>query len=265
MPSALAIRLTVVGTLFATVALLALSASAAATVPRTAAVAGTPNHLWGPSASTQYRSFNWAGYFAYGKDGSVSKAAGAWVQPGVSCPSTGSLFAAFWVGMDGAINSSTVEQTGTLAQCTNGKASYVAWWELYPLNAIQPISGITVHPGDSFTASVTHASSGFTMTIKDVTTGKSFSKTATESGTTRNSAECIAERPSVGGHLANLADFGKMTFSSCTAKISGTSGGIGTFAHVGEITMVDSKRKILAQPSGLTSNTAFTVTWKASS
>jgi len=208
-------------------------------------------------------SSNWAGYAASTTThGTVSKVSGSWVEPAVSCTSTTAL-AAFWVGIDG-FNSGTVEQTGTLAQCYLGAASYYAWWEMYPLNAVQPISTMTISAGDHFTATVTHKTGGtFTMYIKDITTGASFSKTATQSGTNRTSAECIAEAPSGSGGLFHLAKFGTVTFSSCTATISGKSGGIGTFGTVWAITMTSSVAgKDKATVSSLTSNKTFHVTWK---
>jgi len=221
------------------------------------------------ATTTKYTSSNWAGYVAVSTNKTVKEVSGAWTQPTVTCGST-TQYAVFWVGMDGVkfwSTLGTVEQIGTFAQCVGGTASYSAWWELYPLNSIVTISSITVKAGDKITASVTFTSSKFVMTIADGT--HTFTKKATQSGTLRNSAECIAERPGVssGGSfsLAHLADFGKMTFSSCTATISGVSGGIGTFANVWELTMVSqlAGNATLAKPSVLNSTkSSFSVTWK---
>jgi Peptidase A4 family len=212
---------------------------------------------------TNYVSGNWAGYVASGSSGSTTKVAGAWVQPTATCTS-GSSYAVFWVGIDGAFSpSSTVEQVGTLLHCSGSTVTQYAWWELFPLNAIQKITTITVHSGDHITASVTYSGGTYTMSIKDGT--HSFSKTGTQSGTVRNSAECIAERPSVGGTPTHLTKFGTVTFSSCTGTISGHSGGIGTFSSVGKITMESllTGHAVLASPGALNSTkTSFSVTWK---
>jgi hypothetical protein len=82
----------------------------------------------------------------------VSYVAGSWTVPTVSCPRRGTSYAAFWVGIDG-YSSSTVEQTGTLAECSNGVATYSAWYEFYP-SPMYTISALTVRPGDVITAQV---------------------------------------------------------------------------------------------------------------
>jgi peptidase A4-like protein len=213
------------------------------------------------AAVTQVSSLNWAGYADSAPSNSVTVAAGAWVEPSVHCSSHRTTYAVFWVGIDG-FNSNTVEQTGTLALCASGKATYSAWWELFPLNSIQVISSFPVSAGDAITASVTFSTAGFTMAITDHTNGHSFSITATQSGTARSSAECIAERPSIGGSLTSLANFGTMTFSSCTATISGSTVGIGAYSNANAITMVDLRGLTLARPSA-TSNSGqtFSITW----
>jgi len=218
-----------------------------------------------PSSSSAY---NWAGYALTSGSGTVTTVTGAWVEPTVKCP-RGTTLAAFWIGIDG-YSSSTVEQTGTLAQCSHGTASYYSWWETYPANAVQTFA--SVKGGDSFTASVTYnsATSAFTMTIKDVTSGTTWTKTSTNSGATETSAECIAERPAGASNssgLYALANFGTVSFSSCTATVSGSSGGIGSFSTVYEITMVSypSGSRTLATPSSLTNNSAFSVAWKHAS
>jgi hypothetical protein len=215
------------------------------------------------AAVTQVASANWAGYYANAANGAATKVAGAWVEPAVKC-TPGTQFVVFWVGIDGAVSpSKTVEQIGTLASCSGGSATYNAWWELFPLNSIQIIKTVKVHPKDKITASVTFAAGKFTMSIADGT--QKFSKTATQSGTVRNSAECIAERPTSGGTLTHLANFGVVTFSSCTATISGHTGGIGTFASVAEVTMKSTSpgHATLAVPSAFgATKSSFSVTWK---
>lgn len=230
-------------------------------------------HPWSPpaiEASTLFTSTNWAGYVAANSGAtnhSVSTVAGTWVQPAVNCTGvTGTEIAAFWVGMDGAFAPSlTVEQTGTIAQCTGSTASYYAWWELYPLNSVQKISTLTVKAGDTINASVTWTSgNSFTMKIVDGT--HSFSKSGVQVAI-RNSAECITERPSNGVTLYPLAMFGKVRFSSCTATIGGSAGPIGSFTTVGQINMARVASSVVIANTGplSTSKRSFTVTWKHSS
>lgn len=232
----------------------------------------------------QFLSLNWAGYAAaYQPPGSVSKVAGSWVEPAVKCLPTGTQLAAFWVGMDGW-SSDTVEQTGTLAICQGGMVSYTAWWELYPTNAIQEITTFAVKAGDHMTASVVyHSLKGtFTMNIKDLTNGGAFSKTAPQAPeyapyANETSAECIIERPAgeIGSgpiFFFHLANFGKVTFSSCTATIGGLTGGVGDFSPAAVSYMVTLNStggfnpnhvKYLAEPGPPTNlvQWAFTTTW----
>ena len=214
------------------------------------------------TAFADSRSLNWSGYAVGASSGSVTVASGSWIQPSVTC-SGGASYASFWVGIDG-FNSNTVEQSGTLGQCSGGVAYYSAWYEFYPAASVT-ISSITVHPGDSFSSTISYSSGQFSLTITDVTTGQSFTKTGTVSGAQRSSAECIAERPSIGGSITKLARFGTVNFSQCNATINGVSGAFGSFSGVQSIDMVGRSGKLLAQTSALGGDKAsFTVTWKAS-
>ena len=135
-------------------------------------------------------STNWSGYAVTGSN--FTSAVGSWIVPTATC-SSGNQYAAFWVGIDG-YNSSSVEQTGTDSDCKGSKPNYYAWYEFYP-NPSFMISSVTIKPGDRMSASVTYNGSQFTVTITDVTTGKSFSKSSAVRGAKRTSAEWIAEAP----------------------------------------------------------------------
>src|SRR5579871_6444221 len=65
-------------------------------------------------------SGNWSGYAITGS--AFTNATASWIVPAVSC-SSGTQYAVFWVGIDG-YSSNTVEQTGTEAVCSGGKATY---------------------------------------------------------------------------------------------------------------------------------------------
>ena len=120
-------------------------------------------------------STNWAGYAVTSPNQEVTNVNGSWIEPSIvgSCPSTTNQYSSFWVGIDG-YSSSTVEQTGTDSDCQNGTPTYYAWYEFYP----QPsylITSLTIRPGDKISADVSYGSTGFTATISDISTGKSFS------------------------------------------------------------------------------------------
>ncbi|HVN04605.1 MAG TPA: G1 family glutamic endopeptidase [Bryobacteraceae bacterium] len=215
-------------------------------------------------------SSNWSGYAVTGT--SFTSAEASWIVPTAKC-SSGDQYAAFWVGLDG-YSSSTVEQTGTDSDCVGKNPSYYAWYEFYP-NPSYEITSVPVKPGDVMSAKVVYSGSQFTITITDVTTGKSYSKTASVRSAKRSSAEWIAEAPcctSRGGILP-LADFGTVLFGLDSTGVSGTgyatdsttSGAIGIFpsASIEQITMA-SGSLTEAVPSGLSSDgTSFSVVWEA--
>lgn|SRR5581483_1311312 len=168
-------------------------------------------------------STNWSGYAVLGP--AFKTAEGSWTVPAVNCSGvTDTEYAAFWVGMDGYnANSPTVEQTGTASYCQGTKAAYYAWFEFYP-NPSKLIATVPVSPNDVISASVAFAGGKFTITLTDVTTGKTFSKTAAVSGAKRNSAEWIIEAPcctNSGGTLP-LADFVTGSFGYDSTGVSGT-------------------------------------------
>jgi hypothetical protein len=220
-------------------------------------------------------SLNWSGYAVNGSSGSITAVQGSWTVPSVSCPSTGSAYAAVWVGIDG-FQSSTVEQTGTDSDCHSGAPSYFAWFEFYPNPSVK-IKGLAIHPGDEIQARVTFSSGAFKVFVADLTTGQTFSKSATVSNAARSSAEFIVEAPLVCTifkcKLASLSNFGTVGFGqdytgvsmTCGLIKNGVSGSIGSFGSaVQEITMVSQKNHNLvkAQPSVLTSDgLSFTVQW----
>jgi hypothetical protein len=183
--------------------------------------------------------------------------------------------AAFWVGIDG-FTSATVEQTGTLGQCLQGHTSpqYYAWYEYYPAQAIEVISGFKVHVGDKFVATINAPSdTAFSVTLKDVTTGASYTAKSPSGFTaTRSSAECITEEPSGSGGFFYLAKFqtlgwgmDKTGISTGGCEANGNSfGSFGSNAYKLASCNYSSCSTIMAQPSALSSDgTSFTVTWKS--
>jgi hypothetical protein len=215
-------------------------------------------------------SSNWGGYAIQSCLTDPSKdvathVAGTWVEPTVKCKSGQTAYAAFWVGIDG-YSSSSVEQLGTDSDCNSGSPSYYAWYEMYPAAPVN--FKLTISPGNKITASVSYSSSSgkFTLSIKDVTTGKSASISKSAKSAARSSAEWIVEAPSSGSGVLPLADFGKVTFSSCSATLSGTAGPIQTSSstwQAAEMNIVGSKTEETTSALNSGGN-GFTGTWNAS-
>lgn len=201
-------------------------------------------------------SSNWSGYATTG--GRYTSVSGSWTEPSVSCSAGQTAYSSFWVGIDGD-TTNTVEQTGTDADCSSGTPTYYAWYEMYPKFPVNLSK--TVAPGDSMSASVTTNGSGsFTLTISDATQHWSFSTQQTSKKARLGSAEWIAEAPSGSGGVLPLANFTKVSFSSCAAN--GVA--ISSNPNVDEIVMQTSGGVVKAQPSSLSGGNAFSVTWKHS-
>ena len=212
-------------------------------------------------------STNWSGYATYMTGTTFTDVKGTWVQPAVSCPTRKAQYSSFWVGLDG-YNSSTVEQTGTAADCVaKNQPSYYAWYEMYPNPPVNLSMAIT--PGDVISAEVSASGSTFTLSITNVTTGATFATNQTLSGAAKSSAEWVAEAPSLcfaQCRVAPLANFGTVNFSGSFTTGNGHTGSINDAAWSNDqITMVTNGGSVKAQPSALSGNgQAFSVTWKRS-
>ncbi|HEX9334909.1 MAG TPA: G1 family glutamic endopeptidase [Pseudonocardiaceae bacterium] len=198
------------------VALAGLAAGVALAFLPTAAVAGTANAANHAMSHTKnaFQSTNWSGY---AETGTFTSAVGHWTVPTVSrTTTTPNRFSSQWVGIDG-FNNSNLIQTGTEADFTNGSAHYLAWWEILPA-AETVIPGITVHPGDSFTASVAKVSgTTWHISITNNSTGQSFSSNKTYRGA-GTSAEWIEEATSVNGQIGPPAKFSTFSFTNLTSN-----------------------------------------------
>jgi len=211
------------------------------------------SHTTRVKALTQVQSTNWSGFADTSTTfGTIT---GNWAEPSVSCSGKTTL-AVFWVGIDG-FTSGTVEQDGTLAECSGGRAFYFSWWEMFPTNAIQVV-GSSVQPGDNISASVVRSGTSYALRVTDSShPANSFTTTQSCSGCANSSAEWIAEAPSGSGGVLPLANFHSWTLSGATVN----SGVISSFPD-DEITMVDNRGRVKAQPGSLNGGgNGFSVTW----
>lgn len=253
MKSAILISVIIASAILASVALSSTSNSVLLHAPRIHIKQGT--------------ALNWAGYAVEtslaSPQSAVTDVKGSWIVPAVDCKTTPGAFSSFWIGIDG-YSSGTVEQIGTDSDCSSGKASYYAWYEMYP--KFPGNVKMAIKPGDIMTAEVKYVGNGkFSLTLTDVTTGKTFSTTQKSASAQRSSAEWIAEAPSLGGNIAPLAKFGTVSFTSAQATLNGHTGTISDTAWQNDaINMVTSSGTIKAQTSSLSGGSAFSVTWLSS-
>lgn len=213
-------------------------------------------------------SLNWSGYAATSKT-PFNSVHSTFVQPSVKCPGIKHQFTSNWVGLDG-FNDETVEQDGTFSRCTgpdHTTPAYWAWVEMFPLPSVNVFR---VQPGDVIAASVKYAKGNFTLTIADLTSGKSHTTVASCSSCRRASAEWIIERPAQCANkscskalLTELANFRTTTMSANTASLDGGQvKNVGGFHNV-PIYMVNNLKRgfISLDTVSPLSGPSFTATW----
>ncbi|MCL4375672.1 G1 family endopeptidase [Candidatus Marsarchaeota archaeon] len=215
-------------------------------------------------------SLNWAGYAVTGSYGNVTKVTGSFTVPSVSCTKKATTYAAFWAGLDG-YNDNTVEQAGVLVECKGGIPNYSAWTEFYP--APLTTANWKPLPGDKVNVTVSCTQAGLcTATVTDGP--NSYSNTTTVAGAGLSSAECIAERPEVGGSLSTLANFRVAYYGqdytnipgTCYATINGNTIPFGAVGNAIKINMADTNTQLIAVTSNLTSDgSSFSVGYAATS
>jgi hypothetical protein len=230
------------------------------------------DHFDGTSSST-----NWSGYAVTGT--AFTSASASWVVPAAVCTGlTGrtAQYSSFWVGLDGW-SSNSVEQTGTDSDCNGSRPSYYAWFEFYPQPSYE-ILNFPVNPGNVISASVVYNSTTnkFTVTVTNVTTGKTFSTSAAVASALRTSAEWIAEAPCCAnrkGDILPMSDFGTVNFGFDYTSVANTngatnstgSGKIGSFptATIQEVNKVGSTTSPQTSTCSALSadGTSFSCTW----
>lgn len=205
-------------------------------------------------------STNWSGYNqgALEQNGKLfTSIEGDWTVPTATQHTPGTAeYSSTWIGIGGgcvdagcAVTDNTLIQLGTEQDvAADGTASYSAWWEIIPAPSIA-ITDLAVHPGDRMHATLSESVPGlWTMTLANLTTGKSFTQTIPYLST-KTTAEWIEETPvvvagdgTVGvGPLPNLS-----TVRFDGARVNGTGADLlGSEA----IQLVDSNGSAVMTPS----------------
>ncbi|MYS18741.1 Peptidase A4 family protein [Streptomyces sp. DvalAA-14] len=232
---------------------LALAPGAAATAGQFRLAPLNSHRIVSPDGRiTQSTSGNWAGYAATGT--TFSSVSASWTQPSVTCGS-GTSYSSFWIGLDGD-GSNSVEQTGSEADCSGGRAQYYSWYEMYPAYPVNYSNAVS--PGDHFTSTVSVSGHTYTLTLSDTTKGWTKTTTKTQSGLSNASAEIIAEAPSSSSGVLPLAHFSTASFTNATAN----GQAIGNYGP-DKINMA-SGSTTKATTSALSGGTNFSVTWNHS-
>lgn len=210
-------------------------------------------------AGTNQHSLNWSGYIEPGAG--ITSSTATWHVPALKTTDDG--YSSTWVGIDGASsNDGYLIQTGTEADVVRGRASYSAWWEVIAPSDVAPetrFTTLTIHPGDSISASVRKAASGrWTMRLVDNTTGRSASHTAVFAGPS-SSAEWIQEDTDVDGAISTAPNWQSVTFSRIT--VNGANPGLKASEAVDIVDSQGTREDITGAPTA--SGSGFTVGWLA--
>ncbi len=174
-------------------------------------------------------SLNWAGYAVNRTGVRFDSVQATFFVPYLTCSKAlGLTLSSDWAGLDGFVGKpDSVEQGGVGADCSAaGKATYYAWWEMFPEPATK--AALIVRAGNSITAVVSYdpAHKDFRITLTDNTTGGRFSVTRScpdvkinKKAVTcpRSSAEVISEAPATGTSaqkvvIAHLSDYDAVSF-----------------------------------------------------
>jgi Peptidase A4 family len=206
------------------------------------------------------KSSNWFGY----NQGTLEQGgkffnsiAGDWTVPTATQHTGGQAAASSdWIGIGGGCidagctaTDSTLIQTGTEQDVSSsGSPSYSAWWEIIPGPSIT-ITNIAVSPGDHMHASVAEVvpnSNLWTITLKNVTTGQSFSQTVPYTSS-HATAEWIEETPLMIGTNAGFSSLPNLTNPGFD---TGTVNGAPVHLSSSEaMELIDSNGNVIGVPS----------------
>jgi hypothetical protein len=212
-----------------------------------------------PRANTN-QSSNWFGY----NQGTLEQGtklfnaiAGDWTVPTASQHTAGQAeYSSDWIGIGGGCvdsgctaTDSTLIQTGTEQDvASGGAASYSVWWEVIPGPSLT-ITSMTVNAGDRMHASIAEVvpdSNVWTITIKDLTNGQSYTTTVPYSST-HATAEWIEETPLILGTNAGFAALPNLT--SPAFDLATTNGAPANLKSSEEMQLIDSGGKVIGSPS----------------
>jgi hypothetical protein len=187
-------------------------------------------------------SSNWSGFELQGAAGTYDWVTGMWFVPTVSGESNRLTYSSLWIGLDGDGTTDLV-QDGTEQENFTfdfwffhiSVSIYYAWTEFLPQQPTeQQITNFPIHPGDEMFSQVWIGNAGSAPTlsgafgvffIENMTTSE-YTWVYTPVGSTSvggSEAVWIMERPTVGGGLPDLADYGRATMFNAYARRAGAA------------------------------------------
>jgi hypothetical protein len=208
-------------------------------------------------------SLDWGGYVVASNFNNpqpvFTGVSGSWVVPAIEI-SASDTFSAAWIGIGGDLDE-TLIQTGTEQDSMDHQATYSAWYELLPFDAVT-ITTINVSAGDSMTARIELIDptlNQWLIRLNDLTNGQNFNTTVFYDSS-KLTCEWIVERPTLNNRIGTLANFGSVTFSNMSATEDGTFTTITNLPYA-RVTMYNRQNNQLAAVSTLSDTSSFTVTY----
>ena len=179
--------------------------------------------------------------------------------PKLKCGSAASGVGPIVVLTTGTTSAQNFNAAGLVMECTGGTAAMQAAVEVGPkvkVGAVAPVAG------DLIQVTVTASTAKTTATVKDLTTGHTFTVTLSGKGGASVQELIIDDSLANGSTQIPLANFGKMTFTS--AAVSGKA--IGTVTPRNAVNMQNAKNVLQIQAGPITgaNKNMFTNTWKHS-
>jgi hypothetical protein len=203
-------------------------------------------------------STNWSGYAVTGSAGTYTHAEAWYIEPtyyGSVCSTNAEVT---WAGLGGYYGSGDdLGQDGT-GYGVPGMAAHQAWWEIVPGYDIVPVNFFG-HSGYLFDASTRWLGDGYRFYLYDYESGTTDAFDVSSSTYSGDSAEAIAERPTINGSLSDLSNFETLTFDATQANGIGFNEYSPTGTRHG-IHMIDTSGNDMADPSAIGSNGYFTDT-----
>lgn len=207
------------------------------------------------SSNATYSS-NWSGYAVTGGPGTYTHAEAWYSEPSYYSSVCTTNAESTWAGIGGFPSTSALGQNGT-AHGVPGLGDHQAWWEIVPGYNMMAVN-FYGHPGYLFDASTRWLGNGYRFYYYDNWSASSIAFDVSSSTYSGNSAEVVAERPTINGTLSNLSNFGTITFIASQAN-GFYFNSFSTNTRYG-LHMVDSSYRDMADPGPIGSGGSFTDT-----
>ena len=166
---------------------------------------------------------NWDGYQNQNYQSCISSASANITAPGFEIPSyyvacTKCPAISAWVGLSGGSEGTNcLAQTGYDWEWIEANHHPCAVYEIYKIQGACLYPGQScsngIQNGNTIQACVTHESTGFYFSVKDISNGITFSTTDTAHSFTPHYVQYIVEAPTTNGIISQIAKFSSIQFS----------------------------------------------------